>query len=234
MIDSPAARRPRTAPRLRLRVLLPGVACLMMLPLLSGCTLIGVLASKVVPPPTIAPQYTGMQGQSVAIMAWAPDGTVIDFPNVRLDLAGSLQQKLEQARDAKSRELKGVTFPTPASSIVRLQENRPELEGAPLTDVAPELGASRLVYVEIEFLQTRSDAAVELYRGSASATLKVVEVAADGTAKVAYEESGITAVFPPGAREEGTPDGNDFVMYRGTVQELTSEIAKRFIRHAEE
>ena len=232
MNESPAARRSRIARHVRRpRVLLPGAACLLLL--LSGCTLIGVLASRVVPPPTIPPQYTGLQGKSVAIMAWAPDGTMIDFPNVRLDVAGSLQKNLEQGRDAKAKELKGITFPTPASSIVRLQENRPELEGAPLTDVAPELGASRLVYVEIEFLQTRSDAALELYRGSASATLKVLEVA-NGTAKVAYEESGITAVFPPGAREEGAPDGDDFVIYRGTVQQLTAEVAKRFVRHTEE
>src|SRR5688572_3456589 len=94
MNESPAARRPRIARHLPLRVLLPGAACLMLL--LSGCTLIGVLASRVVPPLTTPAQYTGMQGQSVAIMTWAPDGTMIDFPNVRLDVAGSLQKKLEQ------------------------------------------------------------------------------------------------------------------------------------------
>jgi len=200
----------------------------------SGCTLFGVLASKVVPKPIIPAQYTGMQGQSIAVMVWAAEGTLIDFPDVRLDLAGSLQNKLKQAQAAKTKGLKGISFPTPATAVVRLQENHPELEAAPLTDVAPQLGASRVIYIELENLQTRSDASVELFRGSAAATVKVVEVSGDGRAKVAYEESGIASVFPPGAREEGTPDGNDFAIYRGTVDQLTSEIAKRFVPHQEE
>lgn len=200
---------------------------------LSGCTLLGVLASKVVPEPVVAARYAGLQGQSVAIMVWAPEGTLIDFPDVRLDIAGSLQKKLEQAAAAKTKEVKGISFPTPPASVVRLQENQPEIEAMPLAEVAPRLGASRVIYVEIENLQTRSDASVELYRGSASATIKVVEVSG-GKGTIAYEESGVAAVFPPNAREEGMLEGNDSMMYAGAVNELTSEIAKRFIPHRED
>ena len=118
---------------------------------------------------------------------------------------------------------------------MRFQENHPEYEALPLAEVAPKLGTSRVIYVEIENLQTRSDASVELFRGSASATLKVVEVPhGGGEGEVAYEESSIAAVFPPDAREEGSPDGNDFTIYRGTVDALTTEIAKRFVPHQEE
>ena len=200
---------------------------------LPGCTLIGAVAGKVVPPPVVPAQYAGLREQSVAVMVWAPEGVLIDFPDVRLDVAGSLQLKLQQGRDGKVKELRGVSFPTPAASVVRFQEEHLEFEAAPLTEVAPRLGASRVIYIEIENLQTRSDAAVELYRGSASASVKVVEVT-NGQAKVGYEESAVTAVFPPKAREEGTPNGNDSVIYRGTVDELTREIAKRFVSYPEE
>ncbi len=201
----------------------------------SGCSVLGVLAGKVAPPQTIAAQYKGLQNQSVAVMAWAGEGPLIDFPDLRLDLAGSLQTKLLQARDVKTKELTGVTFPNSAASVVRFQENHPEYDATPLVDVAPKFGATRVVYVEVEDLQTRSPASVELYRGTASATLKVVEVPpGGGPGKIAYEESGISVVFPPKSREEGTPNGNDFVIYRGTVDALSSEIAKRFVPHAEE
>ncbi len=235
MQDAIVARQERmTVPvRTRSSFILLLAGCLSLLAV-SGCTLFGVLASKVVPAPVVPAQYKGMQGQSIATMVWAGEGTLIDFPDVRLDVAGSLEKKLKQAQDAKAKELKGISFPTPATAVVRLQDNHPELEAVPLTDVASQLGASRVIYIEVENLQTRSDASVELFRGSASASVKVVEVAGDGRAKVAYEESGITCVFPPGAREEGTPDGNDFAIYRGTVDQLTTEIAKRFIPHPEE
>jgi hypothetical protein len=202
---------------------------------LPGCTLIGAIGSKVAPPVSIPAAYKGMQNQSAAIMVWAPEGTMIDFPDVRLDVAGSLQKKLEVAGKAKQKELAGLTFPTSAAAVVRFQDAHPEVESQPVTDVAAKLGVSRVIYVEIENLQTRSDAAVELYRGSATATLKVVEVpAGGGSGTVAYEESAVAAVYPPNAREEGRPDGNDFVFYRGTVDALTTELAKRFFQHEEE
>jgi hypothetical protein len=203
----------------------------------TGCAWLGVLGSKLAPPVTIPAAYKGMQNQSAAIMVWAPEGTMIDFPDIRLDLAGSLQKKLQIAQQAKQKELAGLTFPTSAAAVVRFQDAHPEIETLAATDVAPRLGASRVIYVEIENLQTRSDAGVELYRGSATATLKVIEVPAGGgggSGTVAYEESAISAVFPPNAREEGRPDGNDYAYYRGTVDALTTELAKRFFAHEEE
>jgi hypothetical protein len=201
----------------------------------SGCTIIGALAGKVVPPPMVAAQYAGLANQSIAIIVWAGEGTMIDFPDVRTDLAGGLQTKLKAAEQVKTKELVGITFPHTPAAVVRLQENHPEYEAMPLVEVAPKLGTTRVIYVEIENLQTRSDAAVELYRGSGSVTLKVVEIPPDGgPARVALEESAISAVFPPNAREEGTPDGNDFAYYRGTVDALTTEIAKRFVPYREE
>jgi hypothetical protein len=192
------------------------------------------MAGKFLPPPTVPAAYKGLANQSVAVMVWAGGGTLVDFPDVRLDLTGSLQNKLTQAQQVKTKELAGATFPLRPASIVKLQENHPEFEAMNLTDVAPRIGGvTRVIYVEIENLQTRSNASVELYRGSASATLKVIEVA-DGKGKVAFEESNITAVFPPKAREEGTPDGNDFSIYRGTVDALSTELAKRFVPYQEE
>lgn len=201
---------------------------------LSGCTTIGVAAGKLLPPPTIPAAYKGLANQSVAVMVWAGGGTLIDFPDVRLDLNGSMQNKLVQAQQAKTKELLGTTFPFKPAAIVKMQENHPEFEAQNLTDVAPKIsGVTRVVYIELADLQTRSNASVELFRGSASATMKVIEIE-NGKGKVAYEESNIPAVFPPKAREEGTPDGNDFAIYRGTVDALSSELAKRFVPHQEE
>lgn len=203
--------------------------------ILSGCTLFGALAGKIVPAQTIAAQYKGLANESIAVMVWAGEGTLIDFPDLRLDLAGGLQKKLLVAQQSKTKELAGATFPTKPAAIVQFQDNHPQHEATPVTELAPKFRASRLIYIEVENLQTRSDASVELYRGSAEATLKVIEVPPDGgPGKVAYEESAISAVFPPHASDEGSPSGNDATMYRGTLDTLTTEIAKRFIPYQED
>jgi hypothetical protein len=214
--------------------LVPLVLCIGLL-CTSGCKILGALAAKAAPPRIVPAAYKGLTKQSVAIMVWAGEGTMIDFPDARLDVAGSLQTKLQQAIVVKTKELEGVTFPTTPASVVRFQQNHPEFEAVPPAEVAAKLGASRVIYVEIENLQTRSDASVELFRGSASATLKVIEIpegAKKGT--VAYDEAHISAVFPPHAREEGRPEGNDFTYYRGIVDALTTELAKRFVPYEEE
>lgn len=213
-----------------------GLCCLpLLLFIFSGCTLLGVIAGKVAQEPMLPASYSGLAGQSVAIMVWASDGTLIDFPDVRLDLAGGLQAKLQLGEKPSEKTLGAIKFPVAPAAVVRFQDNHPENDTKSLAEVAPKLNVSRVIYIEVENLQTRSNAAVELYRGSAAATMKIIEVPeGGGLGKITYEESGIEAVFPPKAREEGTPNGNDFAIYRGTIDALTSEIAKRFVPHTED
>jgi hypothetical protein len=202
----------------------------------SGCAVLGVIAAKVTPPPTIPPKYVGLANQSVGIMVWADTGVEIDFPSLRLDVASSLQKKLTEAQtvDAKHQpQLQGMKFPYPAASYVRYQQEHPEIEGLPAVEIAPKLGDARLIYIEIEGFQTRSDTAVELFRGELTASLKVVEVV-NGKAHVAYQEGGVASVFPPKAPAEGIPSSNDLKIYRGLVGEFTTDLAKRFISYQEE
>ena len=201
----------------------------------SGCQAIGVI-SQALPPPTVIPQYKGFAGQSVGVMVWADRGMRIEWEFIQLNLANVIHTNLTQAANpqAKVKEFKGTTFPVLPRSIIRFQQDHPETDGQPIADIAPRLGVSRLIYVEIEEFSTRPDGGVELFRGDATATLHIVEIAPDGTAKVVYEENDVRATFPPGAPKEGRPTIGDTRTYQGLVQTLGAEIAKRFVPHAEE
>jgi len=105
----------------------------------------------------------------------------------------------------------------------------------PLVDVAPRLGATRVLYVELRNFSTRSNVAIDLFRGSALSNLRVVEVTPHlpGSAKVVYTDDDIRATFPTGAGE-GAPLGGDVnpdAIYLGTVQSLALEIAEHFYEH---
>lgn len=209
------------------------VCCL----LLSGCAIFGVVAAKMAPLPTIQPRYANLGGQSAAIMIWTDPGIELDYPSLPLDLGSAIQKKLLDVAAAdpkRQKHLKDMTFPYPAASVVRFQQEHPEIEGQPVVEVAPRLsGITRLIYIEIDSFQTRAESAIELYRGEVTANLKVIEIE-NGKGTVAYSESGVTAIFPPKSPAEGVPNSTDLRIYRGVVDEFSTEVVCRFISYTQE
>jgi hypothetical protein len=220
--------RPLRAPTTRFALL-----TLLVLPVIAliaaGCNVFG-LAAQALPEPDVPAKYAGLHDHSVAVLVWVPRGLETDYPSLRLDLTTAIQSRLQQAQKTGRRELKNSTFPHTPASMVRFQEDHPELDRSPIATVAPRLGVQRLIYVELENLQTRSDQAVDLYRGSATISLRVVEVE-NGQVKVAYEESGLTSEYPPKAPAEGVAGAGDALIYRGTVVQLATGVAYRFYAH---
>jgi hypothetical protein len=199
---------------------------------LSGCAIFGV-AAQALPPAQILPQYSGLQGQTVAIMVWVDRGIKIDWPDLPLDTAAGLEHKFSAAAKELPKYLKDTTFPVSALTVVRFQEDHPELEGVPITDIAAQLHVSRLIYIEVDAFQTRSDASTDLYKGSILGSVKVVEIT-NGKTKLAYSEDGIRAEYPHESPEEGVLDAGDDKIYTGTLDAFTTELADRFLPHDED
>lgn len=203
---------------------------------LTGCQIIGVV-SHAMPPATVMPKYAGFAGQTVGVMVWADRGIVLDWSSrIQRDLARSVQSKLEEeVARGKVKELRGTSFPVKPESILKFQQDHPEIEDAPITEVAAKLGVDVLVYIELEDFTTRPDGGVDLFRGTGEATVKVIEIdPATKTAKIAFEENAVTSTFPPQAPPEGMPTIGDYKTYMGTVDALGGVIALRFIPHPED
>jgi hypothetical protein len=213
------------------RILLP--FAIFLLPSLCGCTLIGVAAYKLKPPETIKPQYTNLVGQTVGIMVWADRGLRIDWPTLQLDIANGVERNLkENTLDAKgkpkAKSLIGVTYPYPPASFIRYQQDHPEIEAMSAADFAPKLGVSRLIYVELEDFATRSQQAVDLYRGRCKATVRIIEISPDGHATVAHTWENVQTAFPQKAPSEGILNAGDARIYAGTAGAMSTEIAQLF------
>jgi len=174
--------------------------------------------------------YTGLAGMKCAIMIWADAPTRTEFNQVQVDLARALQGKL--SKPAAEQESSKKQNPAPQfidpRSVVRYQREHPEIEGMPITQVALHLGVQRVVYVELEQLQTQSPRSILLLKGLAKATLRVVEVN-NGKAAIAFEEPAITADYPRTAREGVAPNDkiNERTIYEGTLLELARKLAAR-------
>ena len=222
-----------TMMKLAMRRLGVGGACVYLAMAAGGCALAGLIG-RALPGPTIAPKYTNLKKQTVAVMVWTDRGVAIEQPNLQYELAAMIQQKLLDAQQKdKPKELEGMKFPWSAESVLRFQRDHPDTEEQAIADVAPRLGVSRLIYIEVEYFQTRPSDSLELFRGSISATLKVLEIR-DGKATVAYEESNIRDVYPPKSPEEGVPNKGELWAYEGTVDEFTTDVAHRFVPYQQE
>jgi hypothetical protein len=209
--------------------LVQSISLLLMLMLMgTGCDVPSALVGKIMPGETLRPKYTGLAGESIGVMVWTDRGVQVDYPTLNLDLASSIQNKLMAA--AKNDEMKGTIFPVQPASIVRYQMEHPMIDMKNVADVAPQLGVTRLIYIEVNDFGTRAAASVELFRGSMITTLKVVESHGE-KGHVAYEEDNIHAIFPPKVADDGTPDGDDVRFYAGTVDAMSTEIFNRLVSH---
>lgn len=211
-----------------MRITLVFLLLLMMLSA-SGCGLGSVLAKGI--PQNTKAQYSGLAGQTVGILVWADRGIMIDWGTISLDLANSLQDKLTSS---KAEEVKGTNWPYPPASYVKYMRDHPQLESAPITELAPKFGVSRMIYVEVQNFRTRSSSELELFRGEAMMSLKVIEIDPSGAARTAYSEDNIKAVFPIWAPVDGVPSIGDNKTYNGTVDEMATQVAYRLTTHETE
>jgi len=195
---------------------------------IGGCEFPGIVAAKLLPAQTIQPKYAGFQGQSIGVLVWTDRGEQMDFPSLSLDLANSIHKKMLGNTDKP--DLKGAIFPVPPASIARYVVDHPDFDNRHITEIAPRFGVTRLVYVEVDDFGTRAPASIELFRGHMECNIQVVEITGD-RARVAYQESGIKAYFPPKVPEDGTPDGDDIRFYNGTVDAMSTEVVNRLVAH---
>lgn len=197
--------------------------------LTSGCQLLGLAQKMVVQ--NIDAAYKGLGNQNTAVMVWCDRAMSTDWPKLQEDLSRGITARIKQAADAKDppKFLVGATFALP-ESVTRFQHDHPETDTQDITTVAPRMNVSRLVYVEIVKFETRPESSLELFRGSITANLKVLEVS-DAKAKIVYQRDNIELKYPEKAPDEGTTGLTDAEVYEKTIEACSTEIADVFVPH---
>jgi hypothetical protein len=211
-----------------------GIVCLaLLLPLTSGCAVFGYMAA-VLPGPGTKARYAGLAGQRVAVLAWADRAVTYDYDSLPADVSMGTANKLAIAAKPSSGadELKGAAFIDPRQ-VFRWQKDHPELANRSIMEVAPklaaDLGATRVVYVEVSPFSIYDPRTPILLKGYATMTINVAEVTGIA-AKIGYTESEVTVEFPLHS-PEGLPPTDQITpsyIYKGLLDSMTTEVAKRF------
>ena len=207
----------------------------------AGCDQLGaaggVLAYAI--PKSVDAAYKGLAGQQAVVMVWTDRAVRLDHPELRGEVAAAVQDKLINVQMAEKPDaLKGMTFPFATATVEKHQDDSPEWEDLPAEQVAAKLYASRLIYIEVTDFQTRSAASLELYRGSMTARLRVVEMTDDGhgkiDTKVGYDGGDISVVFPKDSPKDGLPNRRESQIAQGTIDLFADTVAQRFYKHDED
>jgi hypothetical protein len=211
-----------------------------------GCDQIGVvggfLAAAV--PKRVAAAYKGLANQTCVVCVWVDQGPRMDYPDLQLDLASGLQNKLIEVQAADHPdELTKTTFPVNTTMIVDDQEKHPELEQLPATEVAKRYIGTRLIYVTVTDFTVHANMSPELFRGKMTADVKVIQITPDparpddpkaAIAKQVYNDADITVMFPKDDPTDGLPIGTESTTTQGTVKAMVDKLAKKFYTHDED
>ncbi len=213
----------------------PRLLIVLILLSLAGCNLVGGAAAILMKERDEPASYTDLKGQSIAVMIWADDTVSRDYPTIRQDVASAVQSILS---NTKVEELKGSRFIDPRS-VTQWQDRHPDLNGMALQDIAPKLHVSRVIFIEVQSVETRAPMSPDLFKGTILATMKVARVDNVGSttqpavARIDFEEQNIRTIYPK-LSPEGVLDANPEQFYHGTVKQFAEQVSLRFFPHPKE
>lgn len=139
--------------------------------LTSGCKLLGAPFLLWGPEPTklVPAEYPYLENKRVAIVVWADSDTLFEFPHVRFELGAFVEEAL-------SGKVKGVVL-VPSRRVADLQSADPDWDREPPGRLGKELGADRVIMVELTQYTLREPESPQLLRAYVAANVKVYDTA---------------------------------------------------------
>ena len=131
----------------------------------SGCNIVGAVAAKVGPEPTVPAQYTPAKEPTLVL--------VENFHNpasLQLEAAAVAQVLSEELR---TNEVAPIIDPSKAEGL-RQSKGVAAYRKMPLDAIGTAVGAKQVIYVDLERFDVDRAPASELYRGQAEARVRVV------------------------------------------------------------
>ncbi|MFG0259422.1 MAG: hypothetical protein ACF8LK_03635, partial [Phycisphaerales bacterium JB041] len=159
---------------------------------LAGCAvapLIGGMASSAerTGSTTFEAEYSGLPGQTYAVVAWADRSTQSQYP--------ALVPNLIQRVDLRLAEHANASGHVPGDEVTQYLANHPQWVAWPRSRLAEELDVDRIVLVEINEFRTNEHGNEYLWDGLGWATVSVIERGSSGSDAEAFRKE-IRVRFP--------------------------------------
>lgn len=180
----------------------------------AGCAAVGYAAAVIhdAKPREVPAQYTGLAGESFAIVVAADRIIQADHPGIvaRLTMALNNEDLAQKA---------GASGWIPPERLLLYQNNNPRWVTLPLGELADELGVTRLIFVDLFEYRLNEPGNRYLWDGLASGNVGVIEADSPLADDYSFEQL-VQVRFPDGETSYGPMD-----MSR---QVVTTELSRRF------
>lgn len=168
------------------------------------------------PTKEVAAEYPYLRGKKVCLLVWADSETLIEYPQVQLELS-------EHAAEAIKPNVRGVSF-TPNRKVVDLQRREPNWDRGDPAALGARFGADRTLLIELTQYTTREPESPHLYRGRIAANVKVYHTEYRECAPVF--KTSVETVYPPDSVGQWGTD--DAAIRKATMEAFAQDLAGKF------
>jgi hypothetical protein len=174
---------------------------------------------------TIEAEYTGLDGKSYAVVAWADRSTQMQYPALVPSLIQRVDQRLAEGNAVNA------TGHVPGDEVTQYLANHPQWVAWPRSRLADELDVDRIVLIEVNEFRTNEPGNEYLWDGLAWATVSVVERGATGSDAEAFRKE-ISVKFPD-ARGYGPAEMGRDAVASTLLKRLVDRASWLFFTHTE-
>lgn len=136
----------------------------------------------------IPAEFDKLKGKTVAIVVWAAQETLFDYPHVRLELGLHIGERIR----AELRDVRIVD-----GRRIEDHVQRSLLDAIDPEEIGRRFDCDMVVYVELLEFQMRDPDAPDFLRADIRASVAVYDLRVDPDEPKRYELEEVTAVYPP-------------------------------------
>jgi len=201
------------------------ILVLLLAGLVGGCgqaSFLVYLFSPENPTTTVEAEYKDLSDATVAVVIYTSQSTQVDHPLVRLALASVMGTEMKQ-------RLHQVSVIDPRT-VVKFQDETPNWETLPRSQVARTLGADYLLYVVLSEYSTMEPSSLNLYRGQATADVSLFKAALDEPQCRVWGRETFHVSYPQNTAVGVTASNDEEIAYQ-TQRLLADLVVKKFYKH---
>lgn len=170
----------------------------------------------------VAAEYSGFNGQRVAVLVAADDATYFRFPD-------AVRRVNKAVTIGLARALPDTTLLTPAAAEQYVKRNPYWVTQRPAV-LMSELGVTRLLTIDINRYTTHEPGNRSVFRGIISANLAVCESDGVDPDNRAFDRE-LTAQFPDASSHFGAINGNEAQIEAAVLDAFATQVTNLFHDH---